>query len=247
MSDATSDDRRGAPDANGPPAGILLAAGGGSRLGGPKALVPFHGELLVHRGIRLLVAGGCEPVVVVVGAAADRVTAAVRATRGRRSVTSDPRGGGQVEVEVVENAGWREGMGASLRAGLAAVGRRGAPAAVIALVDQPLVAPAAVKRLVDAWRDGAAIAVATYAGTPRNPVLFDAATWQAVQASALGDRGGRALLQQRSEWVRRVACDEVASPRDIDTADDLRDLGAEPDPNPVAGGHGPAAKEQSWN
>jgi CTP:molybdopterin cytidylyltransferase MocA len=136
------------------------------------------------------------------------------------------------------------GMGASVRAGLDAAARHGAPAAVIALADQPLVAPAAIDRLVAAWRDGAAIAVATYGGAPRNPVLFDAGTWGAVQASALGDRGGRALLRQRAEWVRPVACDAVASPRDIDTADDLRDLGAEPDPNPVAHGSGPASKEQ---
>lgn len=242
--DATSAEAPGASgvrSAAGPPAGVLLAAGGGSRFGGPKALVTFHGELLVHRGIRLLVAGGCDPVVVVVGAQGDQVTAAVEAIRG---VTLDPRGEGQVDVEVVDNPTWREGMGTSVQAGLAAVRRRDAPAAVVALVDQPLVAPAAVHRLIDAWRGGAAIAVATYGGAPRNPVLFDAATWDVVQASALGDRGGRTLLRQRAEWVRPVACDAVASPRDIDTEGDLRDLGAEPDPNPVAGGHGPASKEQ---
>jgi nicotine blue oxidoreductase len=115
---------------------------------------------------------------------------------------------------------------------------------VVALVDQPLVAPGAVHRLIETWRGGAAIAVATYDGEPRNPVLFDARTWEAVQAAALGDRGGRALLRQRSEWVRPVPCDAVASPRDIDTEGDLRELGAEPDLNPAAGGHGPASKEQ---
>lgn len=228
------------------PAGVLLAAGAGTRFGGPKALVRFHGEMLVHRGIRLLAASGCDPVVVVVGADGDRVAAAVRDGGGARGPTLDPRGRGEVEVEVrvVDNPAWREGMGASVRTGLDAAGRSRAPAAVIALVDQPLVAPAAVRRLIAAWRDGAPIAVATYDGAPRNPVLFDAATWESVRATALGDRGGRALLRHRTEWVRPVACDAVASPRDIDTEADLRDLGAEPDLNPVAGGHGPASKEQ---
>lgn len=228
----------GRGDAAGPPAGMLLAAGAGTRFGGPKALVPFRGELLVHRGIRLLTEGGCHPIVVVVGADADQVAAA---THG---VNLNSRDEAEVDVEVVANRAWREGMGASLRAGLEAVGRRGSPAVVVALVDQPLVAPGAVHRLVEAWRDGAMIAVASYDGALRNPVLFDATTWEAVQASAVGDRGGRALLRQHPEWVRPVACDAVASPRDIDTEGDLRDLEAEPDLNPVAGGHGPASKEQ---
>ena len=215
-----------APDDAVTPAGLLLAAGGGSRLGRPKALVEFHGEPLVRRGVRLLRLGGCDRVTVVVGAAAPEV---------RRLVDSD--------AGIVENTDWRAGMGSSLRAGLVALCE--APAVVVALVDQPLVAPAAVHRLIDAWRGGAVIAVAAYGPTVRNPVLFDASAFAEARRSAEGDRGARSLLRDRVDWVQRVPCDAVASPRDIDTAADLDALSREPDPNPAADRDSP--KEPPWS
>ncbi|HSK97365.1 MAG TPA: NTP transferase domain-containing protein [Euzebyales bacterium] len=212
-----------------PPAGLLLAAGGGTRLGRPKALVSFRGEPLVCRGVRLLRHGGCDPVVVVVGAAGDEVT----------TLLTD------AAVDVVDNPQWRAGMGSSLRAGLAALGA--APAAVVALVDQPLVAPEAVRRLIAAWRAGARIAAASYGGQARNPVLFDARVFAAAAAGAHGDQGARGLLREQPDWVERVACDAVASPRDIDTLDDLRALSVGPDPNPVDLDDRPASKEPPWS
>jgi nicotine blue oxidoreductase len=207
---------------------LLLAAGGGTRLGHPKALVTFRGEPLVSRGVRLLRRGGCEPVVVVVGAAAGEVTGLLA----------------DASVQIVENPDWPEGMAGSLRTGLAALD--GAPAAVVALVDQPLVGPEAIRRLTAAWRAGARIAAASYEGRARNPVLFDARVFAAA-AGATGDQGARALLRDRPEWVERVACDAVASPRDIDTMDDLRALSVGPDPNPVDLDDRLASKEPPWS
>lgn len=215
-----------------PPAGVLLAAGGGSRFGRPKALVAFHDEALVVRGVRLLLRAGCRPVTVVAGADAARVASAV---------------GGE-PVDLVVNDGWRTGMGGSVRAGVAAARRSGAPALVVALVDQPLVAPEAVRRLTAAWRAGAVIAAASYEGRNRTPVLFDAAAWDAVDAAAEGDRGARALLRDRPDWVQPVACDDIASPRDIDTDTDLRDLTGRPDPNPPpVDGRAVTKEQQQWN
>lgn len=216
-------------EAAGPPAGLLLAAGGGTRLGRPKALVSFRGEPLVRRGVRLLQRGGCGTVVVVVGAAADEVAALIT----------------DASVQVVRNPDWRVGMGGSLRAGLAALSD--APAVVVTLVDQPLVGPAAVRRLTAAWRAGALVAAASYDGQVRNPVLFDAHVFAAAAAGASGDQGARALLRERPEWVERVACDAVASPRDIDTVDDLRALSVGPDPNPDDIDDRPASKEPPWS
>ena len=107
-------------------AGVLLAAGEGSRLGRPKALVEVGGRRLADRGVALLRAGGAGPVVLVAGAAAVAVPGAV----------------------VVHNPAWPAGLGSSLAAGLAAV--RALPgqacgAAVIALADQPLVGPGSVR------------------------------------------------------------------------------------------------------
>ncbi|MQY02386.1 nucleotidyltransferase family protein [Actinomadura macrotermitis] len=180
------------------PAGLLLAAGAGSRLGRPKALVEVGGERLVDRGVHLLRGGGCSPVLVVSGATTVEVIGAV----------------------VVPNDGWRSGMGSSLRVGLAAL-PPGCPAVVVALVDQPRVTADAVRRLVDAYEAGARVAVATYGGRPRNPVLIAAEHFAAVAAGAEGDVGARAFLRAHPELVTEVPCDDVAAPDDIDTPEDL--------------------------
>lgn len=201
----------GPPAASSPRAGavggILLAAGGGRRFGGPKAAAEFRGELLVERGVRLLAEGGCRPVVVVLGAEASAVR--------RRA-----RLGGAL---VRDNPGWRSGMASSLQAGLDALEGR-CDAAVVVLVDQPLVGPRAIRRLAAAWRDGAPVAVATYGGHRRNPVLFDRAVWPDVRRSLAGDVGARAWLDDHADRVVAVTCDGTGSPADADTPADLAAL-----------------------
>lgn len=184
-------------------AGLLLAAGAGRRMGGPKALVEISGEALVRRGIRMLAAGGCDPVVVVVGASADAVR---------------PLCDG---AQVVYAPGWESGMGASLRAGLLALDT---DACVVALVDQPLVTPVVVERLRAAHAGGARAAVATYGGRPRNPVLLDRSTWAGVGAAAVGDEGARSWLRTHPELVVQVDCTDVGAPDDLDTPADLAAL-----------------------
>lgn len=185
--------------------GLLLAAGSGSRFGRPKALVELDGELFVERGVRLLVEGGCHEVTVVLGAAADAVRA-----------QSDLAG-----AHVVVNADWASGMGSSLRAGLTALGTGPAAAAVVALADQPLVGPAAVRRLLAAWATGAVAAVATYGGRPRNPVLLARSVWPDVLRIATGDAGARGFLRAHPDLVTPVPCDGTGSPYDVDTVADL--------------------------
>ncbi len=183
----------------------MLAAGAGRRFGGPKALATLDGETLVDRAARTLRAGGCDPVVVVLGAAAEDV------------VRVADLGGAVVLV----NDGWPEGMGSSLRCGLRALADLQAPAAVVLVVDQPGITAEAVRRLVAAWRDGARSAVATFGGQLRNPALLDASTWADVSATAVGDTGARTWLRAHADRLRLVACDDVASDRDIDTPADL--------------------------
>lgn len=187
-------------------AGLLLAAGGGRRMGGPKALVELGGEPLVRRGIRLLADGGCDPVVVVVGAAAEAV----------RPLCDGAR--------VVSAADWATGMAASLQTGLCSLGEDVA-ACVVALVDQPLVTPAAVRRLLAAHQAGAVAAVASYDGRPRNPVLLDRSVWAGVAAAASGDDGARTWLRAHPEQVTAIDCSDVGAPDDLDTPQDLARLG----------------------
>lgn len=183
-------------------AGLLLAAGAGTRFGRPKALVAFRGRSLVERGVDLLRAAGCDPVLVVVGAQADRVAALVPGT--------------------VVAPEWESGMGASLRTGLASL-PASVESVVVALVDQPLVTVEAVRRLMAA--DGPA-AVATYAGKARNPVVLHRSTWAEVAELAVGDTGARPWLRAHPALVTEVPCDDVGSPFDIDTPADLANLEA---------------------
>ena len=186
-------------------AGLVLAAGGGSRYGSPKALVRLGGRLLVERAAELLAAGGCDPVVVVLGAAADQVLAAARL----------PRTG----VRTVVNPDWPTGMGSSLRVGLAAVPAE-AEAVVVTLVDTPGLGPESVRRLVAAGGpDGAA--QATYGGRRGHPVLLGRTVIAEVAAAATGDRGAGPWLAAHPERVRLVPCDGTGDPRDVDVPDDL--------------------------
>jgi CTP:molybdopterin cytidylyltransferase MocA len=200
-------------------AGILLAAGDGTRLGQPKATVQLDGGTLAERGVGLLRAGGADPVLVVTGAVPVEIPGA----------------------RIVHNPDWPSGMGSSLAAALRALDAdaldaaaggtheaaggthelAGVAAAVIALADQPLIGPEAVRRLIAAYGSGATIAVAAYDGKPRNPVLIARAHWPEVLEMATGDTGARPFLRARRDLVTLVECGDTGSPDDIDTPEDL--------------------------
>ena len=182
-------------------AGVLLAAGSGSRLGQPKALVELGGSRLVDRGIGLLQAGGAGPLVVVTGAAPLTLPGVI----------------------TVDNPGWASGMGSSLAVGLRAV-PDGCAAAVVALVDQPLIGAAAVRRLIAAHAAGATVAVAAYHGQPRNPVLLARVHWPEVISLAAGDVGARPFLRAHPDLVTLVECADTGQPDDLDTPADLARL-----------------------
>jgi len=189
-------------------AGVLLAAGAGSRLGRPKALVELGGQTLAERGVQLLRAGGAAPILVVTGAVPLTPVTPVQLD----------------QIRTVYNERWRTGMGSSLCAALLALTETGPSevgAVVVALADQPLVGADAVARLIAAYRDGASVAVAAYDGRPPNPVLLAREHWPEVLATATGDQGARAFLRARADLVTLVECGDTGSPDDIDTAEDL--------------------------
>lgn len=190
-------------------AGVLLAAGGGRRLGGrPKALLEHRGRPLVEHAVRALRNGGCGPLHVVLGAAADEV-------RARADLTG---------CVVTVNPEWEAGMGTSLRAGLASLSGTGADAALVLLVDQPGIGAEAVARVRSAYRSRASLAAASYAGERGHPVLFGVARWADVAAAAAGDRGARTYLRTHRDAITLVECSDVAQAYDIDTVEDLTRL-----------------------
>jgi CTP:molybdopterin cytidylyltransferase MocA len=191
-------------------AGVLLAAGSGSRFGQPKALVELNGQTLAQRGVQTLRAGGADPILVVTGAAPVELPG----------------------TYTVHNPDWRTGMGSSLRAALHALisppesGQltplpADVTAVVVALADQPLVGTEAVARLIAAYGRGASVAVAAYDGQPRNPVLLAREHWPEVIASATGDAGARTFLRAHADLVTLVECGDTGRPDDIDTPADL--------------------------
>lgn len=173
-------------------AGLVLAAGEGRRFGGPKAPFELDGERLVDRAVRVLREGGCDPVYVVLGAWQGEVPGAI----------------------VVVNPDWPEGMGSSLRTGLATLtGPAGIDRVVITLVDLPGLTGVAVARLVTS---PARIAQACFAGERGHPVVLGSEHWTGVIDAARGDRGARDYLRAHADDVTLVEVGDVASGEDLD-------------------------------
>ena len=178
--------------------GVVLAAGAGTRMGMPKALVVQHGEPWSARAVRLLLDAGCDRVVVVLGASA---------AEARLLVPTDDT------VSTIVNENWPSGMASSLRAGLTTLSGTASAGdtALITLVDTPDLPVGAVRRVL---ASGSSLARAVYDGRPGHPVLLGFDHWAAVSASVTGDQGARAYLD--ANGVTDVECGDLWNGRDID-------------------------------
>lgn len=187
-------------------AGVLLAAGGGSRFAGPehKLLARLDGRPVVAWALEHVLAADLDEVIVVTGAVdIDPVLSG--------GVGSQRPG---VAVRVLHNRGWQDGIATSLWVGVDAARGSGHSAVVVGLADQPFVPPSAWMAVA---RHPAPIAVATYSGRRGNPVKLAAATWPLLPRS--GDEGARVLMRRRPDLTEEVPCD--GDPFDIDTVEDL--------------------------
>lgn len=192
---------------------VLLAAGAGTRLGlGAKSLLPFRGRTLVEVITDILLDGGCQEVVVVLGAAADRVLASTRL-----GIISAEK------VRVVVNPDWRSGMASSFRLGVetASPGHD----VMVALVDQPRLAVKAVRTLLARHRPGRVTAAAYPDGSGGlrrgHPLLLDASLRSLAAEIAMGDCGARLFLQNNPGLVDLVGFSEQFGGEDLDTPDQL--------------------------
>jgi len=176
--------------------GLLLAAGAGTRFGGPKALArDADGTSWLLRSVHAL--RPCAEIVVVLGAEARRASALL-----------------PMSVSRIRCDDWAEGMGASLRAGLDALARTDHDAVLVSLVDLPDVDAAVVGRVLDAARGRATLARAAYDGVPGHPVLLGRDHWAGVVETAAGDRGARDYLETHD--VELVECGDLATGADVD-------------------------------
>jgi molybdenum cofactor cytidylyltransferase len=185
-------------------AALVLAAGRAMRMGSPKLLASLDGRPLLHWVIAAARAARCGEVVVVVGAQADDV-AAVAA---------------QADARTVLNARYREGMGTSLAAGIAAL-PADCDAAVVLLGDQPFVTPAIIDALIDAYHTTRRPLVASrYGGVRGAPTLLGRAMFDEAKQLG-GDTGGRVLFQRHPDLVTEVDLGPGPAMEDVDTPDDL--------------------------
>jgi molybdenum cofactor cytidylyltransferase len=184
---------------------VLLAAGGSSRLGRPKQLLVFQGRTLLRRAAEEALAAGCHPVVIVLGAYADRLT---------REIADLP-------VLIAHNLAWRTGMGASIRTGVEVLTGSGlaVDGVVIAVCDQPFCDASVIHRLLAGHRRGEQrIIAASYAGVYGVPALFDATLVPELLALD-GQEGARRVIENHRETILAVPFDAGAV--DIDSPEDL--------------------------
>ncbi len=190
---------------NAPIDGIVLAAGRSLRMGAPKAELELDGRTFLRRAVDALREGGCRSVVVVVGE--------------RRDAAGPPEDG----VVYTLNPDPGSQQVASLRIGLRALPADAAAAAVLP-VDIPAVRPDTVRRLLEAFAAGGALAVRPVAGgRPGHPTLFARALFRELSAPGL-PRGAESVLEAHPGRIRDVPVDDPGILLDVNTPDDLRRL-----------------------
>jgi molybdenum cofactor cytidylyltransferase len=189
-------------------AAIVLAAGGSTRLGKPKQLLEFQGQPLVRRITEAALAVGCSPVLVVVGRDSEAIAAELQ----------------HLDVQLVPNDKWKEGIGSSIRAGVEALGDW--DALVLAASDQPHVDAEVIRQLIRAQEEtGRPIVASAYSGTRGIPALFT----QSYREQLLrlpNEKGAKAIVELHSAEVAQI--DFPAGAIDIDTPADYRALQASP-------------------
>ena len=186
---------------------MILAAGASTRMGTPKQLLELDGRPLVVHAVEAALASPAWPVVVVLGAHAEKI----RPTLAR------------LPVLIAENPAWAEGMAASIRAGMTTLRQfsQKLDAALIALCDQPAFSAGVITQLVAAQRTtGRSITASRYGGRTASPALFLREHFPALTALT-GEEGARSLLHDET---RIAIVDLPALAFDLDTPADYAAL-----------------------
>jgi molybdenum cofactor cytidylyltransferase len=190
-------------------AAVVLAAGLSRRMGQAKLLLPVGGRPLVRHAVEGVRAAGLDPVLVVTGPDPAAIEAIEAALTG-------------LDVRIVVNPAPEAGQAGSVRAGVAALPAT-VDTVVIALGDQPGLAPDIIPRLLAAHRaSGRPIVAPRYQDGPGNPVVFDRAVFPELLALE-GDTGARPVIVRDAARVEWVALDRPMPP-DVDTPADYEKI-----------------------
>ncbi|MDP9358297.1 MAG: nucleotidyltransferase family protein [Chloroflexota bacterium] len=186
---------------------MVLAAGGSSRLGRPKQLLPLAGRPLLAHVLRHAALSRLDEVILVLGHDAERIQKAI----------------GDRTQRVILNPDYAAGQSTSLQAGLAAVSPTAA-AALFLLGDQPQVLPSTIDALIETFRrHQSPIVLPSYGGVSGNPVLISRSLFDELEGVS-GDRGARDVIRAHSGDVLRVPVRCASPPQDVDTEEDYATL-----------------------
>ncbi len=184
--------------------GILLAAGESRRMGSPKALLLYQGRTFIERICTAFLTAGVDELIVVLGA---------RAAELRQALPTHP------SLRPVENSRYFQGQLSSLTTGIGALSPE-SEAAVVNLVDHPLVTAETIKALIDSFRAAPLpILIASYHGRRGHPVLFSSQVYGEILAAPL-DQGAKVVVRKDPSRVREIQLDDPGILADIDTPED---------------------------
>jgi molybdenum cofactor cytidylyltransferase len=195
-------------------AAIILAAGSSSRMGAGrhKLFLPLGERPVLVHVLEAVLAAQTHPIVLVLGHQADQA----RTLLDPYLHTPD--------LQVIENAAYKQGMSTSLRAGLQAltdpngrIAQKHIGGAIILLGDQPLITTRIIDSLVTIWQTGGKrIVTPLYNGKRGNPVLFSADLFPEL-ANVTGDEGGRSVIERHRQEVVTVEMEDARASFDVDT------------------------------
>ncbi len=178
---------------------VVLAAGSSSRMGSPKQLLAYRGKPLLRHAVETALASACGPVIVVLGSNASTIAPSLYG----------------LDVQIISNPLWEQGMGSSIHAGVRAAQGRALDAVILTVADQPLLTPDTYRRLAAGANP---IVTSEYSDTVGVPVLFTAAFFPHLLALA-PDQGCKKLILSNPDATLRIPCPEAAL--DLDTPSDL--------------------------
>jgi molybdenum cofactor cytidylyltransferase len=184
--------------------GILLAAGESRRMGSPKALLLYQGQTFIERICTAFLTAGVDELIVVLGA---------RAAELRQALPLHP------SLRTVENPRYFQGQLSSLMTGIGALSPA-SEAAVVNLVDHPLVTAETIKALIASFRAAPLpLLIAAYQGRRGHPVLFSSQVYGEILAAPL-DQGAKVVVRKDPSRVRELQLDDPGILADIDTPQD---------------------------
>jgi len=190
-------------------AGVVLAAGFGTRMGSPKALLSIDGEPALGRIVRRFLTAGIHRPVVVLGHRHEDIEAQLDLVDCRVVVNPDPS----------------RGLSSSVRLGLASI-EPSATGALVVPVDMPAISVATIRAVYAAGRTGARIAAPVFGGRRGFPVYLARSCFAELERSLSGDRGARDYLVAHPADLVTVEVDDPGCVLDIDTPEDLERLRA---------------------